>query len=84
MAIMYWKMLTVVLLLIPLTALAKDTTKAPNGARVSKSAPTIEGNETNKSAEAQQAPVPLPLPVRIVEEPPESDDAEYRAARASR
>lgn len=72
----------VVLLLISFNVLAKDATKAPDSARISKGGPAIECNATNKTASDKQAPVPLPLPVRIVEEPLESDDAKSRADHA--
>ena len=81
-AMTYLQMVAVVLLLTPFSVLAKDAAKPPNSARVSKGSPTIEGGATKKAGDAQQAPLPLPLPVRIVEEPPESDNAKYRADRA--
>lgn len=45
--------------------------------------PKVEANTSNKTSDAKQEPLPLPLPIRIVEEPPESEDAKYRADQAS-
>ncbi|MDQ3580856.1 MAG: hypothetical protein M3495_04200, partial [Pseudomonadota bacterium] len=67
--------MAVLLFFISFTVLAKD--EAPKGGT------KIEANATKKYEDAEQSPLPLPLPVRIVEEPTQSDDAKSRADHAS-